>query len=72
MTTAKRTKWSPQVLPKLNAPVQNLLFFFYLKSTVKAFQSNMVDSTRKQGKGQGNREGISQPRTELYHRSLRL
>lgn len=61
MTTAKQTKWSLQVLPKLNAPVQNLLLLS--KSTVKVFQSNMVDSILQQGKGQGNREGSSHPRT---------
>lgn len=42
-------------------------YFFNLKSTVKAFQSNMLDSPLKQGKGQGNREGSSHARTELYN-----
>lgn len=70
MTTAKRTKWSPRVLPKINASMQTL--FFYLKSTVKTFQSNMADSTLKQGKGQGNREGSSHTHTDLFDSSLRL
>lgn len=70
ITTAKQTKWSPRVLPSLNAPMKSLfLFFFSLKSTVKAFQSNMPDSTLKQGKGQGNREGSRHTHTELYNSS---
>lgn len=70
MTTAKQTKWSPRVLPRLNAPMKSLFFFFFnLKSTVKAFQSNMLDSTLKQGKGQGSKEGSRHTRTELYNSS---
>lgn len=73
MTTAKQTKWSPRVLPSLKAPIPSaksfFFFFFNLKSTVKAFQSNMLDSTLKQGKGQGNREASSHTLTELYNSS---
>lgn len=67
-----KANWMEPMSASILNSMPQCKIFFYLKSTVKAFQSDMSDSTLKQGEGLENGKGSSHPRTESCNSSLGL